>query len=94
MNMRLNQAGYDQASRSIQFRRTNLESRRNSYDGSALEADIDGPKFAFLQNPGATNDKVHQSTAAGRAPRYALSSIVPRNSAAAPSATTRPPPST
>lgn len=69
MNMRLDQAGDDEAARSIQFRRINLESRRNSRDSRALKADIDGMKLACLQNAGATNDQVHQFTAAGRAPR-------------------------
>src|ERR1700759_5444590 len=68
MNMRLDQAGDDQAASSIQFWGTHFESRRNSDDGGALEADIDGTQLTCQQNAGATNDQVHQFTA-GRAPR-------------------------
>src|SRR5882724_6411082 len=94
MDVRLDHAWDDEAARGFQFGSIGLKRRSDRRDRLVLNGDIGADELALAQNASVTNDQVHQFTTAGTAPRYASSSIAPRNSAALPCATTRPPPST
>ncbi len=69
MNMRLDQAGHDEAACGIALHGVGGQRRRDGRDHAAIDADIDDTKLTALQDAGVPNDQVHQFTAAGRAPR-------------------------